>query len=322
MRPQQNSALRTPHSAIGNRQSAIGNRQSAIRTPQSAKMTPYHNLVAQYVELLKHGRSLPLGGFAPAPRPAPGPGAPCALFFAPHPDDECISGGIALRLLREAGFRVVNVAVTLGSKKERQAGRLAELKDACHYLGLDLVTTGPNGLERINPKTRQADPKHWAECVEAIRGIIQAHQPRVLIFPHDNDWNSTHIGTHFLVLDALHKMPAGFQCYLVETEFWGAMTDPNLMVEIAPVDLADMIAATTFHVGEVRRNPYHLSLPAWMMDNVRRGGEVAGGQGGAAPDYAFATLCRLRRWTGARPEKLFDAGKQLPASVNAGVLFA
>ena len=83
-------------------------------------------------------------------------------------------------------------------------------------------------------------------------------------------------------------MPASFACYLVETEFWGAMTDPNLMVEISAEDLADMIAATTFHVGEVNRNPYHLLLPPWMMDNVRRGGEVVGGQGGAAPDYAFA----------------------------------
>ena len=58
------------------------------------------------------------------------------------------------------------------------------------------------------------------------------------------------------------------------------MTDPNLMVEMSAEDLADMIAATTFHVEEVNRNPYHLLLPPWMMDNVRRGGEVAGGQGG------------------------------------------
>jgi len=284
--------------------------------------TPYHQLVSQYVGLLEQGRSLPLGGFAPAPRPDVPPDAPRALFFAPHPDDECISGGVALRLLREAKFRVTNVAVTLGSNKERQAERLAELRGACQYLGLELITTGACGLERVNTKTRLGDPKHWSESVEVVRKIIERHQPRVLIFPHDHDWNSTHIGTHFLVMDALQKMPVDFRCYLVETEFWGAMTDPNLMVEIAPKELADMIAATTFHVGEVRRNPYHLSLPAWMMDNVRRGGEVAGGQGGAAPDYAFAALYRLRRWMGGRPEKLFDGGKQLPASVNAGVLFA
>lgn len=284
-------------------------------------MTLYHDLVARYVELLKQGRSLPLGGFAPAPQPTISPDAPKVLFFAPHPDDECISGGIALRLMREARFRVINVAVTLGSKRERQAGRLVELKQACQYLGFELAATGLNGLERITAKTREADPEHWARCVEVIHRIIAAHQPRVLIFPHDRDWNSTHIGTHFLVRDALDRMPAEFQCYVVESEFWGAMSDPNLMVEISPQDLADMMAATTFHVGEVGRNPYHLSLPAWMMDNVRRGAEVAGGQGGTAPEYAFAALYRLRRWSKGQTQRLFEGGKQLPASMNAGQLF-
>ncbi len=88
----------------------------------------------------------------------------------------------------------------------------------------------------------------------------------------------------------------GFACHVVETEFWGAMATPNLMVESSVQDLADMMTALSFHVEEVRRNPYHLLVPAWMQDNVRRGGEVVGGQGGAAPDFMFATLYRLREW--------------------------
>ncbi len=43
---------------------------------------------------------------------------------------------------------------------------------------------------------------------------------------------STHIGTHFLVMDALKSLPAKFECHVVETEFWGAMETPNLMVEV------------------------------------------------------------------------------------------
>jgi hypothetical protein len=93
------------------------------------------------------------------------------------------------------------------------------------------------------------------------------------------------------------------------------------MVELNSDDVADMIAATTFHVGEVQRNPYHLSLPAWLMDNVRRGAEVAGGQGGAAPDFAFAALYRLRKWTGREPKKIFEGGKQVPSSSNVRELF-
>ncbi len=284
-------------------------------------MTPYHRLVTDYVGLLKEGRSFPLGGFDPAPRPQIGPDAPKALFFAPHPDDECIVGGVALRLFREARMNVVDVAVTLGSKTERQAGRLQELKDACQYLGYGLVTTAPSGLERINPKTRQRDPKHWSECVQMIQGVLEEHRPKVVLCPHEQDWNSTHIGTHYLVTDALKQMPPAFECYLVETEFWGAMSDPNVMVEISAEDLGDLIAATTFHVGEVARNPYHLLLPAWMMDNVRRGAEVAGGQGGAAPDFPFAALYRLRKWSGRQAVRYFEGGKQVPASMNVGQLF-
>ncbi len=285
-------------------------------------MTPYHQLVSQYVDLLKQGRSLPLGTFEPAARPKLAPGAPTALFFAPHPDDECISGGMALRLLRQAQMKVVNVAVTLGSKQERKAERLQELQHACQYLGFELVPTAANGLERINPKTREQDPSHWNGCVQTVLSILERSQPRVILFPHANDWNSTHIGTHYLIMDALQRMPASFQCYLVETEFWGAMSDPNLMVEISPEDLADMMAATTFHVGEVKRNPYHLLLPAWMMDNVRRGSEVAGGQGGAAPEFAFAVLNRLTKWSEGRVNRLFEGGKQVPCSMNVRELFA
>ena len=61
-----------------------------------------------------------------------------------------------------------------------------------------------------------------------------------------------------------------------------------------------MMTALSFHVGEVQRNPYHLLVPAWMQDNVRRGGELVGGQGGAAPDFHVRTLYRLRRWARGR----------------------
>ena len=284
-------------------------------------MTPYHQLVSDYARLLKQGRSLPLGTFKPAPRPDIPPNAPKALFFAPHPDDECIVGGIAVRLMRQARMKLINVAVTLGSLKERKQERLRELQNACNYIGFDLVPSAPNGLDRVNPKTRQQDPAHWAACVNIIKRLLEQHQPKVVLCPHDRDWNGTHIGTHYLVMDALKQMPAGFTCYVVETEFWGAMTDPNLMVEISAEDLADMIAATTFHVGEVNRNPYHLLLPPWMMDNVRRGGEVVGGQGAAAPDYAFAVLYRLRKWNQGQPATFFEGGKQVPLSMNIGDLF-
>jgi hypothetical protein len=100
---------------------------------------------------------------------------------------------------------------------------------------------------------------------------------------------------------------------VVETEFWGAMADPNLMVESSVEDVANLVAATSFHVEEVRRNPYHLSLSAWMQDNVRRGGELVGGQGAAAPDFTFATLYRLRKYAAGEFHRTYSGGKLLSA---------
>ncbi len=284
-------------------------------------MNPYHRFVTEHARLLHEAALYPLGGLPSLPRREPAADAPKALFFAPHPDDECIVGGLALRIFREARMNLLDVAVTHGSKKERQAERLRELQNACNYIGFGLLTVGPNGLEKINPLARQHEPDHWRKCVKVIADILQAHKPRVMLFPHEHDWNTTHIGTHFLVMDALASMSSDFACYLVETEFWGQMAQPNLMVEISADNLADMITATTFHVGEVTRNPFHLLLPAWMMDNVRRGSELVGGQGAPAPDFTFAALYRLRQWREGKVVEVLSAGKFVAASEKAGDLF-
>jgi len=285
-------------------------------------MTPYHDLVRAITQLARDGKNFPLGGFPPVPRPDIAPDAPRVLIFSPHPDDECIIGGLPLRLMREAHMRVVNVAVTQGSNKQRQAARWKELEAACGYLGFDLVQTAPGGLERITPKNREQDPADWGKSVAVIARILAEHKPRLILFPHDNDWNGTHIGTHHLVVDALKQQAAGFTCLVVETEFWGAMATPNLMVESTPDDIADLMAATSFHVGEVQRNPYHLLQPAWMQDNVRRGGELVGGQGGAAPAFTFCTLYRYRRWNDGRFEAIYTGGRSLPAATPAGDLLS
>ena len=284
-------------------------------------MNPYQKFIDSYAGLYSSGKSLPLGNFPRLPKVGVSGNAPVALVFSPHPDDECIIGGLALRLLRESGMRIINVAVTLGSNKERQQPRLQELKNACEWIGFELQQTAANGLEKIGLQARAADPLNWFEKVKIIGGILSKYLPRAIFFPHESDWNSTHIGTHFLVMDALKAMPANFHCLAIETEFWGMMQSPNLMVESKPDEVADLLAALSFHVGEVQRNPYHLRLPAWLQDNVRRGAELVGGQGGASPDYVFATLYRLRQWKNGGIEKVYAGGKLIGATENPGAIF-
>jgi hypothetical protein len=121
-------------------------------------------------------------------------------------------------------------------------------------------------------------------------------------------------------MDAL-RQTADLSCHLLETEFWGQMTTPNLLVEYEADDVGDLIAATSFHVGEVQRNPYHVTLPAWMLDNVRRGAELVGGQGGVAPPFLYGQLFRLQWWQGGRVEPCQRGGRFLVAAETADSLF-
>jgi LmbE family N-acetylglucosaminyl deacetylase len=278
-------------------------------------MNPYRKFVSDFSRLLAEGKSLPLGGFPPPAKPVIKAGTPPMLIFSPHPDDECVNGGLALRLMREAGARIVNVPVTLGSNVARRAARQAEVKSACDWIGFELEDAG---LEKISPATRTNEPEVWIVAVKAIVALLTKHKPRAIFFPHGLDWNTTHVGTHHLVMDALKSLPREFTTILIETEFWGQMPSPNLMVELSAEDVADLVAALSFHVGEVQRNPYHLRLPALLQDNVRRGAELVGGQGSVAPDFNFAALYRIRKWEGSHVKEIYTGGKLIGASESAG----
>jgi LmbE family N-acetylglucosaminyl deacetylase len=227
---------------------------------------------------------------------------------------------LPLRLMRERRCAVIDVAVTLGSRADRRAERWRELEAGCAYIGFGLVTPDRTGLEGINLAARERNPVGWAAAVEAVAGVLSAQHPDVVFFPNAGDWNATHIGVHHLVVEAMRRLP-GLACRVVETEYWGALPAPNLMVESTPADVADLVAALSLHVGEVARNPYHLRLPAGMVDNVRRGAELVGGQGGAAPRFAFATLYRLRGWSGGQFHDVLDGGRAIGAGDSLEKLF-
>ena len=277
-------------------------------------MNPYFEMVSEYARWAREGKGFALGKYPRCPRPQVALDAPKVLLFSPHPDDEVIVGALPLRLLRKSRWNVINVAVTHGSRKERQAERLEELKACCDCIGFGLRQT-------VNLKTRAEDRAAWTRLVGVVSEILLREAPRVVFLPHEADWNGTHIGTHHLVMDALATLPGSFSCHLVETEFWQAMTSPNLMVEVSLQELADLMTALSFHAGEVRRNPYHLSLPAWMVDNVRRGSELIGGQGGVAPVYTFAALHRVRRWSQQRLEEVCLPGRYLGSREDPANLF-
>ncbi len=258
-----------------------------------------------FAQLWASGAALRADMATPLPLPALAPDAPVCMVFSPHPDDEAVAGALPYRLRRE-GWRVANVAVTLGSNVPRRPARWQELQDCCAFLGFDLLSaTGEHqhGMERIAPATATAEPAHWEACVAQVAELLRTHRPRVVVCPHDDDGHPAHIGTHLLVMEALRRMPPDFEARLAFSEYWNTQSRPGLMVELGAPEVGALMGALSQHVGEVARNPYHLGLPAWFMDSVRRGTERVGGAGAAAAPFVFASLYGWQQWADgtARP---------------------
>jgi len=235
---------------------------------------------------------------------------PLALIVSPHPDDECLTGGLALRLQREAGFEVLNLAATLGSNLPRRSERWNELCHACTRLGFALLDPVFDGRPPVTPARRQADPAGWARDVERLAALFDDYRPRIVFCPHERDGSSTHIGVHWLVRDALRHYSSAV--WLAQTEFWGTLEQPNMLVELDDYCVVTLIEALTCHRGEIARNPYHLRLMSWLADSVRRGGEAVFGAGTQPPTFTFGALYRLEHRAAGRQAR---AGRPMAIAV-------
>ncbi len=226
------------------------------------------------------------------------------MILSPHPDDESIIGSLALRLAQENKAHVINVAATLGSKTERQEARRKELKAACDFLEMELFTLNDD----------------WKKKSKELKTLIQQHNPHLILAPHSKDHHPTHIKTSLLLKDVLAGLKKN-NLLVAWTEFWFPLIKPNLLVEVPCEILAMQMQGLSKHVGEIARNPYHLRLPAWMMDNVRRGAEFIPRPGGKAPPMAFGVLYQLQLAQNGKLTTVKLPEAFLGSSQNIGQIF-
>ena len=83
---------------------------------------------------------------------------------------------------------------------------------------------------------------------------------------------------------------AGTRISWLQTEFWQSLPSPNLLVSLNADYVEKLGLALLEHKGEIIRNPYHLRLPGWYMDQVRRGSERVLGAGKPGIDTVFGQL--------------------------------
>jgi LmbE family N-acetylglucosaminyl deacetylase len=225
------------------------------------------------------------------------------LILSPHPDDESLTGTLALRLMLENNAHVINVAVTLGSKKERQKARRKELEEACELLDMDLDLLSDN----------------WSVKAKELKILLQKYRPQLIIAPHLKDHHPTHIKTSQLLKKVLKG--SKLKTLVAWSEFWAPLEKPNCLLEV-PLEIVELqMKALERHVGEIKRNPYHLRLPAWMMDNVRRGGELISNVGGDVPQIPFGILYQIELFKNDKFGKIKLPASTLTCLADLGQIF-
>lgn len=222
------------------------------------------------------------------------------LILAPHPDDECLMGPLALRLQMENNIHIIACALTLGSNISRQSERAQEFQDACTVLGFQPVILSEN----------------WNDKEVEIKNIILKERVEIIIAPHLKDHHPTHIKTSELARKVMSEL--NFQGGYLESEFWGELENPNLLVEVTKEAFEKQFSALTKHAGEIARNPYHLRLASNLVNNVRRGAEKVATLGSQAPSFAFGSLYQCYQVKDGkltlRPSQILDYTKD-PSSI-------
>ena len=195
----------------------------------------------------------------------------------------------------------------MGSRKDRRVARANELREACAMLGFRLSFPIPPSLGMAQ--------------VKDLVALLKRIQPVVLFLPHAKDGHPTHRATHQLGVAAMDALKRS-RFTVVETEYWHPLERPNLMVSAEEEQLARLSRALSCHKGEIARNDYAARLPAWMIDNVRRGAELMGGAGSEAPNIVYATLYRARKRMGGKWKEAFRGKRTIETSDDLGAFSA
>jgi N-acetylglucosamine malate deacetylase 1 len=248
------------------------------------------------------------------------PNLPRVVICAPHPDDEMLTGALALRLHRQEAASVLVLALTLGSDPARKTSRGEELAAACRTAGFDwCLAVEPLAFPVLRPELeRQAN--EWRQMLAVLDSHFVRESPALVLVPHALDGHPAHRAANSVVIQALKHYTRHRHCQvlLLETEYWQPMAGANLLLGVEPAELAVLLTALARYRVEMMRHPYHLRQPGRMMDNVRRGSELLEAFGQRAADFLFGELYRLSKVANGR---LFSrrGNTVLPPAAKFGV---
>lgn len=238
------------------------------------------------------------------------------LTVSPHPDDETLGVGATMSMLVDAGWRMVNLACSLGHTEDHPRRR-AELAEAGRRLGFETVEMAPLA------KVSRTDDLHRAaaDVADAVTAMCETYVPDVVVSPHLADGHHAHEAVAAGVRIALERSTNGPVWW--QYGIWADLPFPNVFVpygEDTMTRISDVIGA---YAGENDRSNYDLMYPARAVVARTLGSERVFGFGSStATDLPYADLITEVRhtatgWQFADP-RLFAVSAPLAATWGMG----
>lgn len=236
------------------------------------------------------------------------------LHVAPHPDDELIGAPATLFALRDAGWRVVNLACSLGSAGQRER-RLRELGAACATAGFELALVP----EPLGDPLGHGDLNVAQQRVEAaLAATLARYRPTLVVAPSPHDRHRGHevVGRAVLAMCSPGTSEAGGDGDAPSRVWlwglWGDLPFATLAVAFDEARLDEILVALACHRGELERNDYRRVVRGRgeMLSSI--GPERVFGFGSRGADAPFVeVVCELARrgdrWHLGRPRWLDPA---------------
>ncbi len=152
--------------------------------------------------------------------------------------------------LRDAGWRVVNLACSLG-RPEQQKRRGGELREACRRAGFELLI--PEATPQGNAAGDGAGRR--IELLDLIRTAIEDLSPRLVLAPGPHDRHPAHELLGRCLGQVLCECGDGAPRWWIWA-LWGSPGLPSLATAFGQERMDELLAALSAHRGELMRNDY------------------------------------------------------------------